>query len=169
MQWGKHTRTCSHRLLLHRVMNCSFVLSFLGQSCCLSRSFLDDKALLGRRKVSRTQVLFVLSIVGYMQGYGGGVGVQHTSERNPTWVEWEQMSPRKHWTSKTKHFLWKWIYLLAWLPEEPRQNGFLMGNRATVWGLPKDLHEKQPIWGWAKTVKSFRGAELTPKYRSEYK
>lgn len=93
-------------------------------------------------------------------GICGGVGVQCTSERNPTWVEWEQRSPRKHWTSKTKHFLWKWIYLLAWLPEGPRQNGFLMGNRATVWGLPKDLHEKHLIWGWIKTVKSFRVASL---------
>lgn len=28
--------------------------------------------------------LFVFSIMGYMQGCGGGVGVQHASERNPT-------------------------------------------------------------------------------------
>lgn len=152
-----NTHAHALRLLLHRIMTC-FVFSGA-----------DDKSILGRRRGSGTQVLFVFSIMGYTQGCGGGVGVQHTSQRNPTWVEWERRSPRKHWTSKTKHFLWKWIYLLAWLPEEPRQNSFLMGNRVTVWGLPKNLHEKHPIWGPEKTVKSFRGAQLTPKYRSECK
>lgn len=101
--------------------------------------------------------------------YGGCAGVRrrgpwssaHRTERNPTWAEREQKSPRKHWTSKTKHFLCKWIYLLAWLPKEPQQNDFLMGNRATAWGLPKDLHEKHPIS--AKTLRFLRGgAQLTP-------
>lgn len=85
---------------------------------------------------------------------GSGSTAHIGAERNPTWVEWEQRSPRKHWTSKTKHFLWKWIYLLAWLPEEPRQNGFLMGNRETLWGLPKDLHEKHSIWSRGEKNKS---------------
>lgn len=47
--------------------------------------------------------------------------------------------------------------------------GFLMGNRATVWGLPKDLLEKHPIWSRAKKDKSWRSAQLTPKCKSEYK
>lgn len=149
MQWGKHKR--SHRLLLHRIMNCSFVLSFPVQILWQVHTERE-------KRESDSGFVCVFHYRAYVGGCGGGAGVQHTSERNPTWVEWEQRSPRKHWTSKTKHFLWKWIYLLAWLPEGPRQNGFLMGNRATVWGLPKDLHEKHLIWGWTKTVKSFRSA-----------
>lgn len=52
-------------------------------------------------------------------GRGGGWGPRPTEK---------QRSPRKQRSSKTKHFLWTRIYLLAGLPEEPQKARWLFNR-----------------------------------------
>lgn len=90
MQWGKHTRTHSHRLLLHRVMNCSFVLSFPVQILC------RWQVLAGLEKSERDSGFCLCSpLWGICRGaVVGGWGLAHIGEEpNLSWERAEE--PKK--------------------------------------------------------------------------